>query len=59
MKPIVLHDKDARGHSIKLVRAHNGDIYAEVDALHNGHHVYSTLRLGASWEILPQLAGLA
>ncbi len=59
VKEVVLDDRDGRGHKLRLLRAANGDIYAEVEARHQGHIVYSTLRLGEVWELLPRVATLA
>jgi hypothetical protein len=55
---VVLHDKDGRGHKLRLLRAANGDIYAECSAKHGGHEVFSALNLGPAWALIPQLAPL-
>jgi hypothetical protein len=56
---VTLTDKDNRANQLRLVRdPHTGDIWAEVQARHNGVEVFSALRLGQLWELLPRLAKL-
>lgn len=55
---VTLEDKDNRRNRVKLVRDPRGDIWIEVTAIHGTTEVYSALRVGALWEILPRLAQL-
>jgi hypothetical protein len=54
---VSLPDKDNRQNVLRLVRA-NGEIWAEVQARHNGQEVYTAIRLGQLWELMPRLAEL-
>jgi hypothetical protein len=58
VRVITIPDKDQRQNLVKLVKVPSGDIYLEVQARHNDVEVYTTLRLGALWELLPRLASL-
>jgi hypothetical protein len=54
-REVVLPDLDGRGHVLRLVRDDRGMIYAEVAAKHGGTQVFSMLRLGEAWELIPKL----
>jgi hypothetical protein len=54
----VLVDKEHRQNQVRLVRDGEGVIWAEVQCRHNGVEVFSTLKLGQLWEILPRIARL-
>jgi hypothetical protein len=58
-REVVLQDKDGRGHSCRLLRHVNGEIFAEFTCKHAGTQIFSTMRLGEGWELWPKLAPLA
>lgn len=58
VRTVTLPDKEHRENLLRLVRDHEGVIWAEVQARHNGVEIFSTLKLGQLWEILPRLATL-
>jgi hypothetical protein len=53
-----LPDRDHRENLARLVRMPDGELYMEVQARHNGTEVFTTLRLGRLWELVPRLATL-
>lgn len=55
---MTLHDKDNRANLIRLVREPSGTLWVEVQARHNGVEVFTTLRIGQLWELIPRLAEL-
>jgi hypothetical protein len=57
-REVVLPDLDGRGHQLRFLRDGRGEIYCEVTAKHDGTLMYSTLRLGESQHLIPQLAPL-
>jgi hypothetical protein len=54
----VLQDLEHRENQVRLVRDGEGVIWAEVQCRHNGVEVFSTLKLGQNWQILPRLTSL-
>lgn len=58
MAELTLTDKEHRQNKLRLVRDHEGVIWAEVQARHNGTEVYTLLKLGQLWELLPRLMQL-
>lgn len=54
----MLLDKDQRANRATLVRDGAGEIYLETQARHNDVEVYTLLRLGKLWELIPRLATL-
>jgi len=57
-REVVLPDLDGRGHVLRLLRDDTGMIYAEVAAKHDDTQVFSALRLGESWQLIPRLLPL-
>lgn len=60
VRVVTLADKDHKENLIRLVREPTkGEIYVEVGSRHNGVEVFTSLRIGQLWELLPRLAQLA
>lgn len=61
MKPtaeVVLRDRRGGPNQLRLVRQHDGQIWAEVCGYHGGRPIFSSLRLGEVWELIPKLSEL-
>ena len=58
VRTVTITDKDARQNRMVLVRDPTGEIWVEVQARHNSTEVFTTLRVGQLWELLPRLASL-
>ena len=54
-RTVTFECRDHRANRLRLVRLANGEIYAEVSAVHNGQEVFSAVRLGRWSDIVQRV----